>query len=271
MLRETDTDLFEVETGVTAGDVNVMQGAVRIKIVRQVLVAVLHRCLAGQEDRIRLDASLLRVLTLDDTDDEHLTFFESHDLGRRHEPTAVHVLRLRFLERERLTGPRFRDDGRLTELLRDQFGGRLVRGQQIVRVPAVAVDRLPVLPVQVLDLRVGLDHEVEAHVPAETDRDDVGHALDRRHVPELIEEEDDLTLAFTLFRLRGDPGECRIHLLDIERRDDVERRVIVRDDEEHRHRTNLVHHFANLDRPVDCVVEPSTFLVMRFQLDRRSA
>ena len=270
-LRETDADLFEVETGVTTGDVDVMQGAVRVEVVRQVFIAVLHRCLAAQEDWIRLDASLLRVLTLDDTDDEHLTFFESHDLGRRHEPTAVHVLRLRFLERERLTGPGFRDDGRLTELLRDQFGGRFVCGQQIVRVPAVAVDRLPVLSVQVLELGIGLDDEIEAHVPAETDRDDVGHALDRRHVPELIEKEDDLTLAFALFRLRGDTRERGVHLFDVERRDDVECRVIVWDDEEHRHGTELMHHLTDLYRPVDGVAEPFTIFVMRFQLDRRSA
>ena len=200
----------------TAGDIDVMQRTVRVEVVRQVFVAVLHRSFAAQEDRIRLYASFLRVLTLDDTDDEHLALFESHDLGRCHEPTAVHVLRLRFLERERLPGPRFRDDGRLTELLRDQFGGRLVRGQQIVRVPTVAVNRLPILGVQVLELRVGLNDEVEAHVPAETDRDDVGHAFDRWHVAELVEQEDDLTLAFTVFRLRGDPGERRVHLFDIE-------------------------------------------------------
>ncbi len=186
-LRETDTDLLEVETGVTAGDVDIMQGAFRVEVVRQVFVAVFHRRLAAQEDRIRLDASLLHVLALDDTDDEHLAFFESHDLGRCHEPTAVHVLRFRFLERERLPGPRFRDDGRFTELLRDKFSGRFVRGQQIVGVPTVAVDRLPVLTVQVLELRIGLDDEVEAHVPTETDGDDVGHTLDRRHVAELIE------------------------------------------------------------------------------------
>ena len=93
-LRETYADLFEVETGVTAGDIDVMQGTVRVEVVHQVFVAVLHRRLAAQEDRMRLDASLLRVLTLDDTDDKHLTFSESHDFGRRHEPTPVHVLRL---------------------------------------------------------------------------------------------------------------------------------------------------------------------------------
>ncbi len=215
-LREMDTDLFKVETGVTAGDIDVMQGTVRVEVVRQVFVAVLHRRLAAQEDRVRLDASFLRVLTLDDTDDEHLAFLQPHDLGRCHEPAAIHVLRLRFFERERLSGPGFRDDGRLTELLRDQFGGRLVRGQQIVRVPAVAVNRFPILTVQVLELRIGLDHEVEAHVAPETDRDDVGHTLDRWHVAELVEQEDDLTLAFTVFRLRGDPGERRVHLFDIE-------------------------------------------------------
>ncbi len=118
---------------------------------------------------------------------------------------------------------------------------------------------------------IGLDDEVEAHVPTETDRDDVGHALDRRHVAELVEKEDDLTLAFTLFRLRGDSSERRVYLLDVERRDDVECRVIVRDDEEHRHGTHLVHHLTDLYRPVDCVVEATALLVMRFQLDCRSA
>ncbi len=74
-LRETDADLFEVETGVTAGDIDVMQGTVRVEVVRQIFVAVLHRRPTAQEDRIRLDAPFLRVLALDDADDKHLAFF----------------------------------------------------------------------------------------------------------------------------------------------------------------------------------------------------
>ena len=76
--------------------------------------------------------------------------------------------------------------------------------------------RLPIFSVKVLELCVGLDNEVEADVPTETAGDDVRHPVNRRHVPEFVEQEDNLAFTTSARRLRGDASEGGIDLFDVQ-------------------------------------------------------
>ncbi len=82
--------------GMRAGNDEIVDGTVRVKVIRQVFIAVFHRRPSGQEEGVGLDSFLLFVLPLDDTDDQHLAFLQSHHLGCRQQAATIDTLRLRL-------------------------------------------------------------------------------------------------------------------------------------------------------------------------------